>query len=80
MVLYRLSPSGDCFYKVDRSSLVVLCRGDIRRHFVWLPQSQQTALYDLDNDPRQLNDVTNLYNYLVNQFKEDIQNWRDQYE
>lgn len=55
-------------------------RRDMRWHFVWLPQSQETALYDLDNDPRQLNDVTNLYNNLVNQFKEDINNWRDLYE
>ncbi|NQY98947.1 MAG: sulfatase-like hydrolase/transferase, partial [Henriciella sp.] len=59
-------------------------RGYYRRdhdwHFVWLPQSEETALYDLNQDPGQLTDVAAANIDKVEAFKADIQAWRDVYE
>ena len=55
-------------------------RRDHRWHFVWLSETDETALYDLDNDPGQLNDVSDDHGDLIQQFKRDINAWRDEYE
>lgn len=55
-------------------------RRDARWHFVWLPESGETALYDLDNDPGQLRDASLDNPALVEQFKSDIAEWRREFE
>ncbi len=55
-------------------------RRDKRWHFVWLPLSDETALYDLEKDPDQALDVSDHRSDLISQFKDDINSWRDQYE
>lgn len=55
-------------------------RRDSRWHFVWLPETNETALYDLVSDSAQLNDVSEQWGNLTAQFKADINNWRDEYE
>lgn len=55
-------------------------RRDRDWHFVWLPQSEETALYDLNNDPGQLIDLSAANVDKVEAFKADIQAWRDIYE
>ena len=55
-------------------------RRDLRWHFVWLPESDETALYDLKNDPGQLSDASEARPELLVQFKQDIDAWRENYE
>jgi len=55
-------------------------RRDARWHFVWLPESDETALYDLDNDPGQLNDASEANLALVDRFKADINAWIEEFE
>ncbi len=55
-------------------------RRDLRWHFVWISETDETALYDLVGDPGQLEDVSANRPQLVSKFKEDIEAWRDQYE
>lgn len=55
-------------------------RRDQRWHFVWLPESEETALYDLDNDPGQTTDVSGANPGLVAEFKTDIRAWSDAFE
>jgi len=55
-------------------------RRDLDWHFVWLPDSKETALYDLNNDPGQLTDASAAYPEMVAAFKADITQWRAQYE
>jgi len=55
-------------------------RRDLRWHFVWLPESNETALYDLDNDPGQLTDVSAANSPIVERFKADISSWIDEFE
>jgi len=55
-------------------------RRDARWHFVWLPGSDETALYDLENDPGQLTDASAANAALVDGFKADIQNWIEEFE
>lgn len=55
-------------------------RRDLNWHFVWLPDSNDTALYDLDNDPGQLTDVSATQPEMVEAFIADIQSWRSKYE
>lgn len=55
-------------------------RRDRRWHFVWLPHSNETALYDLSLDPGQLYDVSKGNRSLIVQFQEDINDWRKSYE
>ncbi|MEM1106711.1 MAG: sulfatase-like hydrolase/transferase [Pseudomonadota bacterium] len=55
-------------------------RRDVRWHFVWLPGSGETALYDLSADPGQLVDVSARYPGLVAGFKGDIEAWRAEFE
>ena len=55
-------------------------RRDLRWHFVWLPDTDETALYDLQNDPGQLEDVSTRNPDQVAGFKKDIESWRDTYE
>ena len=55
-------------------------RRDQRWHFVWLPKSDEVALYDLKNDPGQLTDVASQNVSLVEAFKVDIGAWRRTYE
>ncbi|MDJ0922863.1 MAG: sulfatase-like hydrolase/transferase [Henriciella sp.] len=55
-------------------------RRDLRWHFVWLPTTGETALYDLDNDPGQLTSVADSYPDLISGFKSDIEAWRNTYE
>ena len=53
---------------------------DQRFHFVWLPGSDETALYDLVNDPGQLVDVSSEFADQVTKFKANIEAWRDEFE
>lgn len=55
-------------------------RRDLDWHFVWLTDSNETALYDLANDPGQLVDVSPDHADLVKSFQTDIKAWRDEYE
>ena len=55
-------------------------RRDLDWHFVWLPESDETALYDLNNDPGQLVDASPDHPAHVEAFKSDISAWRAQYE
>lgn len=55
-------------------------RRDLRWHFVWLPETGETALYDLENDPGQLNDISAMRPGLVAGFKADIAAWRNAHE
>lgn len=55
-------------------------RRDLNWHFVWLPDSNETALYDLRNDPGQLTDASAAHPAMVEAFKTDIQSWRSRYE
>jgi arylsulfatase A-like enzyme len=55
-------------------------RRDQRWHFVWLPQSGETALYDLVNDPGQVVDVSARHPAEIARFKADIEDWRRTYE
>lgn len=55
-------------------------RRDLRWHFVWMHETDETALYDLVNDPGQLADVSAEYPGEVDAFKTDIQALRDRYE
>ena len=43
-------------------------------------ETDETALYDLINDPGQLSDVSAENPVAVEAFKADIQAWRDRYE
>ncbi len=62
------------------ASLSGYYRRDARWHFVWLPASDETALYDLENDPEQLTDASAANPALLRRFKEDIANWRREFE
>ena len=55
-------------------------RRDLRWHFVWLPDTDETALYDLANDPGQLDDVSGAHPEEIARFKTDIDDWRATYE
>jgi uncharacterized sulfatase len=55
-------------------------RTDSRWHFVWLPDSDEVALYDLENDPGQLTDASAANIALVEGFKADIEGWRGEFE
>lgn len=55
-------------------------RRDLNWHFVWLPETSETALYDLKNDPGQLTDASAAHPDLVETFKADIAAWRETYE
>ncbi len=55
-------------------------RRDLDWHFVWLPQSDETALYDLNKDPGQLMDTSAEHPEYVAAFKADIEAWRAQFE
>ena len=55
-------------------------RRDRRGHFVWLPESDETALYDLVNDPGQLMDVSAEQPDDVARFKADIEAWQAEFE
>ena len=55
-------------------------RRDLDWHFVWLPETNETALYDLENDPGQLNDASALHPEKVKAFKADIDVWRAAFE
>ncbi len=53
---------------------------DLRWHFVWLPDTDETALYDLENDPGQLTDVSGEQEALITGFKTAITAWRREFE
>ena len=55
-------------------------RRDERWHFVWLPETNETALYDLEKDPQQQIDFSSSYPVMIKQFKDDITAWRSTYE
>ena len=55
-------------------------RRDLRWHFVWLPETDEVALYDLQNDPGQRNDVSKQHVGMVAGFTADIERWREKYE
>ncbi|MCR9269379.1 MAG: sulfatase-like hydrolase/transferase [Hyphomonadaceae bacterium] len=55
-------------------------RRDLDWHFVWLPDRNETALYDLQNDPGQLIDMSAAHPDKVEAFKSDIDAWRATYE
>ncbi|MEM7328565.1 MAG: sulfatase-like hydrolase/transferase [Pseudomonadota bacterium] len=55
-------------------------RRDLDWHFVWLPETNETALYDLHNDPGQLADASTQHPDLIAGFKADIDAWRARYE
>ena len=55
-------------------------RRDLNWHFVWLTNTDETALYDLVNDPGQLEDVSQDQPELIEGFKADIQAWRSNFE
>ncbi|MEM9837659.1 MAG: sulfatase-like hydrolase/transferase [Pseudomonadota bacterium] len=54
-------------------------RSDERWHFVWLPDTNETALWDLQNDPGQLTDVSSENADRIEAFKADIDTWRTEY-
>ncbi|NRA30111.1 MAG: sulfatase-like hydrolase/transferase [Parvularculaceae bacterium] len=54
-------------------------RSDKRWHFVWLPDSDEMALWDLETDPGQTTDVAGQFPDLVASFKADIQAWQAEY-
>lgn len=62
------------------ASLSGYYRRDARWHFVWLPESEETALYDLENDPDQLADASEANPDLIRRFKQDIASWRSELE
>ncbi|MEL7539586.1 MAG: sulfatase-like hydrolase/transferase, partial [Pseudomonadota bacterium] len=62
------------------SNLSGYYRRDLDWHFVWLPDSGETALYDLKNDPGQLIDASAAHPDAIVVFKADIEAWRAQYE
>jgi len=53
---------------------------DARWHFVWIPENDETALYDLDNDPGQTRDASADNAALVERFKASIAEWRGEFE
>ncbi|MEO0696430.1 MAG: sulfatase-like hydrolase/transferase [Pseudomonadota bacterium] len=55
-------------------------RRDLAWHFVWLPQKDEVALYNLTDDPGQLVDVSESNEDLVTRFKADIITWQETYE
>ena len=55
-------------------------RRDRRWHFVWLAQTGEVALWDLENDPGQLDDVSADHPDLIAVFKADINAWREKFE
>ncbi|MDJ0641915.1 MAG: sulfatase-like hydrolase/transferase [Erythrobacter sp.] len=62
------------------ASLSGYYRRDARWHFVWLPDRDETALYDLENDPGQLTDASSENPALIERFKADIERWRQEFE
>lgn len=54
-------------------------RSDQRWHFVWLTDSDETALWDLQTDPGQTSDVSNEHPDLIATFKADIEAWQAEY-
>ena len=55
-------------------------RRDRRWHFVWLPKTDETALYDLQSQDAAPADVAAAHPDLVAEFKADIDAWRRQYD
>lgn len=55
-------------------------RRDLNWHFVWIEETGETALYDLENDPGQLSDVSATQPRLISNFKADIAAWRAEFE
>ncbi|MEO1573852.1 MAG: hypothetical protein AAFU65_02730, partial [Pseudomonadota bacterium] len=55
-------------------------RRDLRWYFVWLPDSGETALYDVIDDPGQIDDRSADHPGLIAGFKRDINAWRAAYE
>ena len=55
-------------------------RRDHRWHFVWLPESDNIALWDIENDPEQLRDVSGSEPERIETFKRDIQVWINSFE
>lgn len=55
-------------------------RRDLKWHFVYMHQTGETALYDLDADPGQLTDVSEQHADLVAGFISDITAWRNEFE
>ena len=55
-------------------------RRDLQWYFVWLPQSGETALYDVVVDPGQTTDRSARHPELISGFKRDIEAWRSAYE
>ncbi|MEL6199804.1 MAG: sulfatase-like hydrolase/transferase [Pseudomonadota bacterium] len=55
-------------------------RRDLRWYFVWLPESGEMALYDIDNDPGQTQDVSADHADAVTRYIDDIEQWRQRYE
>ena len=53
-------------------------RRDLRWHFVWLPESGEMALWDLREDPGQLQDVSERYAEMCARFIAEIKAWRDE--
>jgi hypothetical protein len=50
-----------------------------RWHYVWIPQSGEMALYDLENDPTASVNVVAQHEDLIAQFQTEIRNWRDEF-
>lgn len=50
-------------------------RRDERWHFVWLPETNEMALYDLSTDPGQTQDVAAQNGDLTQQFIDEIRTW-----
>lgn len=55
-------------------------RRDLRWYFVWLPASDETALYDVIEDPGQTRDLSSSHVDLIKGFKFGIEQWRSRYE
>ncbi|MEO0366464.1 MAG: sulfatase-like hydrolase/transferase, partial [Pseudomonadota bacterium] len=55
-------------------------RRDLKWYFVWLPQSGETALYHVIDDPGQTDDRSAANPALIEAFKADINTWRARYE
>ena len=55
-------------------------RRDLRWYFIWLPETDEMALYDVTADPGQTEDVAQENSTLIENFKADIETWRVRYE
>jgi len=62
---------------VEREAYVLR---DRRYHFVWLPKTGETILYDMIDDPDQTRDASTDHPDRIAQYREQIELWRNRFE